>query len=131
VLARLERAMVELKTRWAKGEKAEGVYQAAIAEMQSDALAWFEKHGMTTVRQRLQDAIFAAQQSAQNQIDVLHKQQAFFRIIYEARFTSAVSMLQEHIDAGTASKLDYLRLEGVLRAFDTLMQTFWPYECTG
>jgi hypothetical protein len=131
VFARLERAMLAMRQRWARGEPADELVETAIRTLQADAWRWIEERGPTTVRERLQNAIFAAQQAAQDQIDVLHKQIAFFQALYEARFESAISVLQKHLASGRGSTRDFARVEALVDAYYLIHLQLLPYPCSG
>jgi hypothetical protein len=131
VLSRLERQVNVLKQRWSQGDHAEGLLQKAIETLESTAFDWFDALPVISVRQRLQDAIFAIQQSANDRTDVVHRHQDFLRELYEARYQSAVSTLQEHIESGKASRADFARLEGLAQAFEALKKRLTPYACRG
>jgi hypothetical protein len=129
VLARLERAILELKELYERGEIAEDAFKMGVATLHAQAFHWFETQGVVSIRVRLQEAVFALQQAAGNQIDAMHKAQQALFLVYEARFVAAMHTLRERITSGKAAKEDYLRLESLVRAFETLKKSFVPHEC--
>jgi hypothetical protein len=129
VFARLERAINEIERRFANGDMAEDTFTMAVSTLQLDAFTWLESQGMISIRERLQNAISALQQAAGDAIAVLHRAQAVYVLIYEARLTAAAHTLREHVAAGKVTKQDYLRFEALSRAFDLLVKSFAPYEC--
>lgn len=129
VLARLERAINELKARYKNGEIADDVFFMAMNTLQTDAMVWFESQGVTTIRERLQAAIFAITQAAADQVAVLHRSQAALLIVYEARLAAAAHTLKEHIAMGKATKQDYMRYDQLVLAFERLRKSFVPHGC--
>ncbi len=129
IFARLERAMIELRGRWATRDPGDDVLQKVFETLQINAWKYLESRGPITVRQRLQDAIFAAQAVADDDSLVLAKQLDFIRILYQARLDSANWILKKHLAAGVASKRDYARVQAAMRALARVKQQLLPYDC--
>ncbi|MBL8857180.1 MAG: hypothetical protein JNL28_01565 [Planctomycetes bacterium] len=129
VLARYERAVIELTEAWKSGEMAEDIAEKALFTLRIDAFHYLESLGLTSIRARLQEAISVLTERGKNAMDQIDAQHEFYVKLYTIRLEAALAVLQDRVTAGKASKYDFHMVAKLVAALERLQNSTTPYNC--
>ncbi len=129
VLARYERAVINIQEAWKNGEIAEDIALKAIYTMRVDAFDYLESLGVTSIRARLGEAMAELIARGTEAMDRAEALRDTFRKLYELRLEASLRVFEARLASGKLTKFDYKRVEESVRGLEYLHTQMKPYDC--
>ncbi len=129
ILGRYERIALWMEDAWAGGRVTDDLYWRAMGYLRSVAFDYIESLGVVSVRERLQEALAVMEERGLNAINRAAAAQDFYYKMYRLRLEASLAVLQERLNNGKATKLDFFRINEIVAALTNLKTGTHPFIC--